>query len=131
MAGILLVAIRILSYPLYDSLHNRLWTGDTFLSSRPSLRLRWVVQQVARHLQPGDRLLYEESGKDLPGVPDPFQGGRFSGLLPDRTGVELIGGPYLHAALKSNFTQFGEGKLCGKANWTRGGFRPVRQTVRP
>jgi hypothetical protein len=122
MAGSLLVAIRILSYPLYDSLRSRLWTGDTFLSSRPSSRLRWVVQQVAHHLKRGDRLLYEESGKDLPDAPDPFHGGRFSGLLPDRTGVELIGGPYLHAALESNFTQFGEGKLCGKENWSRADF---------
>ena len=74
----------------------------------------WVVDRVKRHVKPGERLLYEEGGFDLPGVPDPFQGGRFSGLLPDRTGVEVIGGPYLHASLTTNFTQFGEGKLFGK-----------------
>ena len=34
----------------------------------------------------------------------------------------MIGGPYLHASLKSNFTQFGEGKLCGKADWDRADF---------
>ena len=68
-----------------------------------------MVDRVKRHLQPGERLLYEEGGFGLPGVPDPFQGGRFSGLLPERTGVEVIGGPYLHASLKTNFTQFGEG----------------------
>ena len=33
------------------------------------------------HVQPGERLLYEEGGKGLPGIPDPFQRGRFSGLL--------------------------------------------------
>ena len=76
----------------------RLWAGEPFLSSRPSPRLLWVVDRVKAHVKPGERLLYEEGGFDLPGVPDPFQRGRFSGLLPERTGVELIGGPYLHAA---------------------------------
>ncbi len=42
--------------------------------------------------------------------------------MPERTGVEVIGGPYLHASLKTNFTQFGEGKLCGKSDWTRDDF---------
>jgi hypothetical protein len=42
--------------------------------------------------------------------------------LPERTGVEVIGGPYLHASLTTNFTQFGEGKLCGKDNWGRAEF---------
>ena len=73
--------------------------GEPFLSSRPSPRLLWVIDRVKRHVQPGERLLYEEGGFGLPGVPDPFQGGRFSGLLPERTGVEVIGGPYLHASL--------------------------------
>jgi hypothetical protein len=122
MAGALLVAIRIMSYPVYDSLRSRLWSRDPFLSSRPSRRLRWVVDRVGKYLKPGDRLLYEEGGKDLPDARDPFDGGRFSGLLPERTGVKLIGGPYLHAALKTNFTQFGEGKLCGKENWQRADF---------
>ena len=72
-------------------------SSEPFLSSHPSPRLLWVVDRVRRYVQPGERLLYEEGGKDLPGVPDPFQGGRFSGLLPERTGVEVIGGPYLHA----------------------------------
>ena len=43
-------------------------------------------RRVKRHVQPGERLLYEEGGMALPGFPDPFQGGRYSGLLalPDR-----------------------------------------------
>ena len=45
-----------------------------------------------------------------------------SGLLPQRTGVQLIGGPYLHASLATNFTQFGEGKLCEKKQWTKQDF---------
>ena len=105
------------------SIHCASWfTPEPFLSSRPSPRALWVVERVGRHLKPGERLLYEEGGFGIPGVPDPFSGGRFSGLLPQRTGIELIGGPYLHASLKTNFTQFGEGKLCGKANWTRTDF---------
>ena len=65
---------------------------------------------------------YEEGGFAVEGSHEPFQGGRLSGILPERTGVELIGGPYLHASLTTNFTQFGEGKLCGKSNWTRDDF---------
>ena len=83
---VLLVAIRFMSYPVYDSLKSRLWSGDPFLSSRPSRRLRLVVDRVGRYLKPGDRLLYEEGGKDLPDAPDPFDGGRFSGLTPGTHG---------------------------------------------
>ena len=36
---------------------------------------------------------------------------------PRRTGVEVLGGPYLHASLTTNFTQFGEGKLFGRPGW--------------
>jgi hypothetical protein len=64
-------------------------------------------------------------------VPDPFQGGRFSGLLPERLGVELIGGPYLHASLTTNFTQFGEGKLFGRADWGRDRFVRYARLYRP
>ncbi len=148
MAGLALVGVRVEGYPLVQSLRGRLacnlevrffnWAGfslpaidpirlrfgpgEPFLSSRPSPRLLWVLDHVKRTLEPGERLLYEEGGFGLPGVQDPFQGGRFSGLLPERTGVEVIGGPYLHASLKTNFTQFGEGKLCGKADWNRADF---------
>ena len=76
-------------------------------------------------------MLYEEGGFDLPGVPDPYQRGRFSGLLPERTGVELLGGPYLHAALTTNFTQFGEGALFGGANWDREHFVRYARLYRP
>ncbi len=81
-----------------------------------------VVEWVGRHVEPGQRLLYEEGGKDLPGFHDPYRTGRFSGLLPERTGVEVLGGPYLHAALNTNFTQFGEGMLFGRSDWDRAYF---------
>ncbi len=69
--------------------------------------------------------------KAFPAFADPFQGGRFSGLLPERTGVEVIGGPYLHASLKTNFTQFGEGKLFGRADWDRAYFVRYAKLYRP
>ena len=63
--------------------------------------------------------------------PTRFRRGRFSGLLPERTGVELLGGPYLHAALTTNFTQFGEGALFGKADWGREDFVTICQALSP
>ncbi len=119
MVGAALIAVRMVGGPLLESVRSLGSAGEPFLSSRPSHRLLWVIERIRRHVKPGERLLYEEGGKDLPGIPDPFQRGRFSGLLPERTGVELLGGPYLHAALTTNFTQFGEGMLFGRAGWYR------------
>jgi hypothetical protein len=107
---------------LVESIRFHIATGDPFLSSRPPGRLLWVIERVRRHVEPGERILYEEGGFGLERIPDPFQRGRFSGILPRRTGVEVIGGPYLHASLTTNFTQFGEGKLFGKSNWDRDHF---------
>ena len=124
IAGALVIGIRLIGYPGYPLFERMraLFTPEPFLSSRPSTRALWVVDRVSRHLKPGQRLFYEEGGFGIPGVPDPFQDGRLSGLLPERTGVQLIGGPYLHASLKTNFTQFGEGKLCEKKDWTKQDF---------
>jgi hypothetical protein len=103
-----------------------------FLSSRPSSRQRWVIDQVRTHVKSGERLLYEEGGFDLPGIPDPFRGGRYSGLLPYyQPGIEVLGGPYLHAALTTNHTQFGEGKLFGKTGWGREHFVETAKLYRP
>ena len=131
LAAVLLIGLRVLGPPLFVSLRSRLWASEPFLSSRPSQRLLWVLDGVKSHLKPGERLLYEEGGKDLPGIPDPYQRGRFSGLIPERTGVELVGGPYLHAALKTNFTQFGEGMLFGKTDWDRADFEKYARLYRP
>jgi hypothetical protein len=130
-AGLILIGVRLLGPTFVDSIRFHLGSGEPFLSSRPSPRLRWVVDRVRRHVKPGERLLYEEGGKDLPGIPDPFRRGRFSGLLPHRIGVELIGGPYLHAALTTNFTQFGEGKLFGRKDWDRDFFVRYAWLYRP
>jgi hypothetical protein len=103
---------------------------EPFLSSRPSLPLLWVLERVKRHVRPGERLLYEEAGKSL-AEPNPVGVGRFSGLLPDSCGIEVIGGPYLHASLTTNFTQFGEGKLFGDPNWGREQFVKYAKLYRP
>jgi hypothetical protein len=117
---------------LVPAVRYRLRPGREFLSSRPTPRQLWVLNQVRRHVRPGERLLYEESGFDLPGVPDPFGTGRYSGLLPYyQPGIEVLGGPYLHAALTTNHTQFGEGKLFGKARWTREDFLEGARLYRP
>jgi hypothetical protein len=131
LAGFLLVALRVLGPSLAGSVRYHLWTGEPFLSSRPSTRLSWVVDRVRRHVKPGERLLYEEGGKDLPDARAPFGHGRFSGLLPWRTDVEVLGGPYLHASLTTNFTQFGEGKLFGRAKWDRDFFVRYARLYRP
>ena len=123
--------IRALGPTLVATVQFQLYGGEPFLSSRPSPRLIWVVDRVARHVKPGERLFYEEGGKDVPGVADPFQRGRFSGTLATRNGIELIGGPYLHAALTTNFTQFGEGKLFGRADWDRDFFVRYARLYRP
>jgi hypothetical protein len=128
IASLLVITFRLVGYPqvgtagLIKSLQLRLVAGEPFLSSRPSPRLLWVIESIKSHLRPGERLLYEEGGFGVDGESDPFQRGRFSGLLPEHTGVEVIGGPYLHASLQTNFTQFGEGKLFGRADWDRAFF---------
>ena len=95
----------------------------------PSPRLLWVVERVKRHVQPGERLLYEEGGFGLPGVPDPFQGGRFSGLLPERHGVEVIGGPYLHASLTDQLHPVRRRKALRQRELGPCLFRALRQTL--
>jgi hypothetical protein len=132
-AGVILIGMRLLAFPqpgslgLIESLREKLASSEPFLSSWPSQRLLWVVDRVKRNVQPGERLLYEEGGFG----PDPFQRGRFSGLLPERTGVEVIGGPYLHASLQTNFTQFGEGMLFGRSDWDRPYFVQYATLYRP
>jgi hypothetical protein len=128
--AVLLVA-RVVGPYLTGSVQSRLWAREPFLSSQPSPQLLWVVNQVKRHVKPGERLLYEEGGKDLPGIPDFYDHGRFSGLLSHRADIELIGGPYLHAALNTNFTQFGEGQLFGRRDWDRDFFVRYARLYRP
>lgn len=128
--AIILVGVRILGAPLADSVRARVG-GEPFLASRPPSRFFWILNRIKEHAEPGQRVLYEEEGFGQPGLPDPYRGGRFSGLIAGSAGVELIGGPYLHAALKTNFTQFGEGKLFGEADWDRKFFMRYARLYRP
>jgi len=128
--AIVLVGARILGTPLVASVQARVG-GEPFLASQPPARFFWILKRIEEHARPGQRVLYEEGGFAVPGLADPYGGGRFSGLIPNATGVELIGGPYLHAALKTNFTQFGEGKLFEESDWDREFFVKHARLYRP
>jgi hypothetical protein len=129
--GAILLGVRLFGPELAASVSFRLRGREPFLTSRPTPRLRWIVDQVRAHVRPGSRLLYEEGGKSVPGFPDVFRGDRYSGLLPYLTGVEMLGGPFLHVLVKANFTQFGEGRLFGKAGWGRDHFVRYARLYRP
>ena len=133
VVALLAVGTRVVGIFLEESVRTRLLGPEPFLSSRPPADLRWIVDRLRQHAGRGDRVLYEEGGFQVPGLADPYRGMRFSGLLPYLTGgaVELIGGPYLHAALTTNFTQFGEGKLFGEARWGRDRFVRYAKLYRP
>jgi hypothetical protein len=133
LLALVLVGLRVFGADLVASARYRLGLSGAppFLSSRPTPRLKWILEQVKAHVPPGERLLYEEGGLDVPGVPDPYGGGRYSGLLPDLAGVEVIGGPYLKVALRTNFTQFGGGLLFHKADWDEAFFRQYARLYRP
>jgi hypothetical protein len=45
--------------------------------------------------------------------------------------VEVLGGPYLHASLTTNFTQFGEERLFGQETWGRSYFSRYARLYRP
>jgi hypothetical protein len=59
------------------------------------------------------RILFEDRGRLNFGksMHDPFSDTNPSALLPLLAPGQYIGGPYLYTNLKSNFTQFGDGKL--------------------
>jgi hypothetical protein len=86
---------------------------------------------VKTHLKPGERLLFEETGLGIPGLIDPYEIRHCSAVIPGMTGVELIGGPYLHSTVTTNFTQFGENKLFEKSNWNRDYFNRYAKLYRP
>ncbi|MDG3005367.1 hypothetical protein [Paludisphaera mucosa] len=131
MLAAVLIGIRILGTPAAASIRARVLTEPTFLSSQPPPRFFWILKRFQENVKPGERVLYEEGGEDVPGAPDPFGGGRFTGLLPWKTGAELIGGPYLKAALKANFTQFGGDALFGRKGWDRPFFEKYARLYRP
>lgn len=147
VVALALVGVRLFQAELNASVRNqlalsgadpfraRLYGTGSFLSSQPGPHFNWLIDRVRRHVRPGERLLYEEGGIDNPRIrhpaPDPFEGGRYSGLLPYLTGVEVLGGPYLRSALTTNFTQFGGGELFGMADWDRDHFVRYARLYRP
>lgn len=126
-----LIGVRLLGTPAVASIRARALGEPTFLSTQPPPAFFRILGWIREHAKPGDRIFYEEGGIDVPGVPDPFGGGRFSGLIPWKTGVELIGGPYLKANLATNFTQFGGGRLFGRDDWDADFFRKYARLYRP
>jgi hypothetical protein len=82
------------------------------LSSQPTPELLWVVDRVKQHVQPGERLLCEESGKNRAGA-DPSAVERFSALLPERCGIDVIGQPFV------------------EPNWSREQFEKYARLYRP
>jgi hypothetical protein len=129
--GVLLVGLRLFGYAMHEAVAERLTRGEPFLSSRPTSRLTWMVERLKTRFRPGERLLYEEGGRATEEVADPFQGHRYGGLLPRLTGLEVIGGPFLHVPLKANHAQFGEGKLFGQRDWGRDDFVQAAEIYRP
>ena len=136
---IAMVALAILGVRLFGSYLNILIplrlglsaaTPRPFLTSEPPPGLELISGWVKANMKPGERLFYEEVGIAQKGDPAPLGPGRYSGLLPQLTGVEVIGGFYLHTAVKTNFTQIGEGKLFGKP-WGREQFRRYAAIYRP
>ncbi len=101
------------------------------LRARSVPRLIWLVDRLREHAKPGERLLYEETGFGVANQVDPYGNRHFSGALPWLTGLEVIGGPFLHSTVTTNFTQFGEGKLCGDANWGVEQFDRYARIYRP
>jgi hypothetical protein len=129
--GLVLVGIHLFGPNLSSILRKRLLVPFPFLSSRPTPRISWVVEKVRKHVEPGERLLFEETGLDVPGLGDPFDSRHVSPILPTVAGVEVIGGPYLHSTVTTNFTQFGENKLFERKNWDRDFFVRHARLYRP
>ena len=104
---------------------------EPFLSSRPSPGS--AGSSIGSGARQAGRAAPVRGRGDFacPGFPDLFHGDRFSGLLPELTGVEVLGGPYLRVLVKANFTQFGEGKLFGEADWDRDHFVRYARLYRP
>lgn len=75
-----------------------------------------VAQLIAfLHQETDDsgRVLFEDHGDADLGGSHPFGGTNPSALLPLLAPGQYIGGPYLKTHLKSNFTNFGDFRLCG------------------
>ena len=131
MLGLALVGIRVFGPAVVASVRARIGGPETFLSSRPTARTTQVIEWVKKHVPRGERLLFEETGFGVDGLGDPFDRRHLSPILPHLTGVEVLGGPYLHTPVTTNFTQFGENKLFGRKDWDRDFFVRYAKLYRP
>jgi len=131
LVALLLIGLRVFGAGIVGSVRKRDGVSETFLSSRPTPRLIQVVDQIKKRMQPGERLLFEETGFPVKGESDPYDGRHLSPILPHLTGIEVLGGPYLHTPVLTNFTQFGEGKLFGRSQWDRDFFIRYAKIYRP
>ena len=131
LVALALIGMRLFGPAVASSVRGRIGGPEPFLSSRPPARLLHIIELVKTHLKPGERLLYEETGFGVDGLGDPFAGRHYSPILPTATGVEVLGGPYLHTPVVTNFTQFGENKLFGRKNWDRDFFVRYARLYRP
>jgi hypothetical protein len=131
LIGLVLVGVRLFGPALVASHQMRFGGTKVFLSSQLTPRISQVIEQVKTHVRPGERLLFEETGFPVLGQADPFDGRHISPILPHVAGVEVIGGPYLHTPVTTNFTQFGENMLFGRTNWDRDFFVRHAKLYRP
>ena len=131
VAALLLLGTRISGPSVVGTAENWIDQAEPILSSRPLRVMVDLIAQIRQHLKPGDRLLFEEAGIALADEPDPFYGHHLSPILPSATGVEVLGGPYLHTPVTTNFTQFGEGRLFGDPDWGRDQFVRYARLYRP
>jgi hypothetical protein len=129
--ALLVLAVRFLGPSLEFYVREVVFSEDLLLSCRPTPRMLWVVEKVRKHVSPGERLLFEETGVEVAGLRNPFPGRHCSPILPAMTGVEVLGGPYLHSTVTTNFTQFGENKLFENPRWDREFFVRYGKLYRP
>ncbi|MGL5096551.1 MAG: hypothetical protein ACRDD1_13235, partial [Planctomycetia bacterium] len=101
-----------------DSLLELLRRPRAILTARLPNTHQALFAEIRRSFPPGSRLFFEDRGRDAwrlpPPVNDPLGGLRIAPLVPLETGCETVGGPYLYTHLKTNFTQFGDGRFLGK-----------------
>ena len=126
----LMLLIRLFGAALNHELRELVFTPSPILTSVASPRAAALVELIRRNVAPGERLLFEETGLGI-NEPEPYGGRHLSSILPWLTGAEVIGGPNLHMALTTNFTQFGEAKLFGMKDWDRAQFVRYARLYRP
>jgi hypothetical protein len=131
LVALALIGVRLFGPAVASSVRGRIGGPEPFLSSRPPARLLQVIDLINKNVKPGERLLYEETGFGVDGLGDPFAGRHYSPILPGATGVEVLGGPYLHTPVVTNFTQFGENKLFERKDWDREFFVRHARLYRP